>query len=425
MLLMVIRYMKGYIRIRITGYSTERFLNACCHKGILLWGLQPAGGAYEMNISIQGFRQLKPIIRKTGTKVTIVRRFGLPFFLHKYRRRKLFFAGAFLCVALIFLMSRYIWNIDITGNQTRTDETLLEFLESQEVKNGMPKSQVDCARIVKDIRKEYDDIIWVSASIQGTRLMIQIKENEDSIPAADAATQETTDEQNPVSKEEAMDIVADQDCLVTDIIPRKGIPMVQEGTEVKKGDVLISGQVPVVNDAGETIAYQYHESDADILGQTTLEYQNEIENTYVVKEYSEVHKEEYFLQLGQYRIRLASIKNPYESWEMHGEFHQLRLGKGLYLPICYGKRTATPYKATKEKYTKKELQQLLSSSFQRYCADLEKKGVEIIQNDVKIYTGSEKAEAKGNLTVLMPIGTQAPSQLLEIPVKEEQDETGE
>ena len=37
----------------------------------------------------------------------------------------------------------------------------------------------------------------------------------------------------------------------------------------------------------------------------------------------------------------------------------------------------------------------------------------------------EKAEAKGTLTVITPIGTQAPSQLLEIPVKEEQEETGE
>lgn len=425
MLLKIIRYIKGYIRIRITGYSTERFLNACSHKGILLWGLQPVPSAYEMNISIQGFRQLKPIIRKTGTKVTIVRRSGLPFFLHKYRRRKLFFAGAVLCVALVFLMSRYIWNIDITGNQTRTDETLLEFLKTQEVKNGMLKSQVDCSRIVKDIRKEYDDIIWVSASIQGTRLIIRIKENEDSIPATDKKAQEAAEGEDSVPKEQASDIVADQDCVITKIVPRRGIPMVQEGVEVKKGDILISGQVPVVDDAGETIGYQYQESDADILGQTAISYQEELKNTYRVKEYLTVHKDEYFLQLGQYRIRFASIKNQYESWEMHGEFHQLRLGEGLYFPIYYGKRTASPYKASTEKYTKSEIQKILTQSFQRYCKDLEKKGVEIIQNDVKIYTGSEKAEAKGNLVVLMPIGTQAPSQLLEIPVKEEQEETGE
>ncbi len=99
MLLKIIRYIKGYIRIRVIGYSAERFLNACSHKGIFLWGLKPVDGAYEMNITIKGFRQLKPIIRKTGTKVVIVRRFGLPFFLHKYRKRKLFFGGAFFSLS--------------------------------------------------------------------------------------------------------------------------------------------------------------------------------------------------------------------------------------------------------------------------------------------------------------------------------------
>ena len=82
MLLKIIRYIKGYIRIRITGYSTERFLNACSHRGILLWGLEPVNRAYEMNIETRGFKQLKPIIRKTGTKVTIVGRFGLPFYIN-------------------------------------------------------------------------------------------------------------------------------------------------------------------------------------------------------------------------------------------------------------------------------------------------------------------------------------------------------
>lgn len=114
--------MRGYLCIRITGYSTERFLNACRHKGIYLWGLRAVSGAYEMNIPISGFRRLKPIIRKTGTKVTIVRKSGLPFYLYQYRKRKLFFVGVFCCVFLIFGMSRYIWNIDITGNLTRTDE---------------------------------------------------------------------------------------------------------------------------------------------------------------------------------------------------------------------------------------------------------------------------------------------------------------
>ena len=280
MILKVIRYIKGYLRIRITGYSTERFLNACRHKGIFLWGLKPVSGAYEMNITVKEFRQLKPMIRKTGTKVLIVKRTGLPFFLYKYRKRKLFFGGACLCLFMILYMSRMIWGIDISGNTTYTDEALLKYLSSRNVKNGMAKSDVDCARIVKDIRKEYNDIIWVSASVRGTKLYIQIKENEDSIPV---------DEKGEENK--AVDIVADRDCIVKDIVVRKGVVKVREGDTVKKGDVLISGQVPVNNDAKEVTGYQYHESDADILGTVVLPYEDECSHVYEIKEEIQEEKE--------------------------------------------------------------------------------------------------------------------------------------
>ena len=457
MLLKIIRYVRGYIRIRIAGYSAERFLNACSHRGIILWGLEPAGRAYETNISIEGFRKLKPIIRKTGTKVSIVERSGLPFFLHKYRKRKMFFGGAFVFLALVFVMSRYIWNIDITGNQTYTDDTLLKFLETREVRNGMQVKEVDCARIVKDIRKEYDDIIWVSASIRGTRLIIQVKENEDTIPDADDAALQGDDRaeagtdvygnageaqagENGTGQEEQMadrqgqatDIVADRDCVITKLVPRSGIPMVSEGAEVKAGDILVSGHVPVVDDAGTVVAYQSHVSDADIQGRTVMEYQDGTGTAYEKKEYiyrkkehSSLEKVEYFLKIGDYDIRLGSIENQYDSWEMHAFEKQLCIGANFYLPVFYGKRTAKPYDSEGIKYTETEIRQRLSGNFQRYCKDLEKKGVEIIENDVKIYTGSQKAEARGRLTVLMPVGTQAASGMPEIGAAKEQEETSE
>lgn len=80
MLFDIIRYVRGYLKIRVSGASVERFLNACSHRGIYLWGLKPVGAAYEMNITIKGFRQLKPVLRKTGTRIVIIKRTGLPFF---------------------------------------------------------------------------------------------------------------------------------------------------------------------------------------------------------------------------------------------------------------------------------------------------------------------------------------------------------
>ena len=54
------RYLKGYVKIRITGYSPERFLNMCCFHGIRIWELKSVGNAYEMYISLAGFRKLRP-----------------------------------------------------------------------------------------------------------------------------------------------------------------------------------------------------------------------------------------------------------------------------------------------------------------------------------------------------------------------------
>lgn len=35
------RYLRGYVKIQIQGYSPERFLNLCSYHHILIWGYWP------------------------------------------------------------------------------------------------------------------------------------------------------------------------------------------------------------------------------------------------------------------------------------------------------------------------------------------------------------------------------------------------
>ena len=108
MLVSVSRYIKGYIKIRINSGSPERFINACRYRNIDLWGLQYRNSCYEMYITIAEFKKIKPIIRKTGTKVIIIGRFGLPFFFHRYKKRKIFLIGAVVNVLLIYILSLFV-----------------------------------------------------------------------------------------------------------------------------------------------------------------------------------------------------------------------------------------------------------------------------------------------------------------------------
>lgn len=409
------RTVQGYLRIRVTGYAIERFLSACGYRGIFLWGITPLEDAYEMNIRIADFRKLKPVMKKTGTKVTILKRIGLPFFLYRYRHRKSFFFGAAICAILIFLLSGLIWDIDIRGNLMYTDETILEFLAAKDIQNGMRKTKIDCERIAKDIRKEYPDVIWVSASIQGTKLKIQVKENTD---ASDTETDSKVEQEETVP----MDLVADKECKITEIVPRTGMIQVSPGDNVKEGDVLVSGLIPVQNDAKEITGYQYQKADADIIGEAILSYEEVLKNTYYRKNYFyEEHphqmrkRQAYYLRIGSFQIAVGNLQEKEEKQELHTSEYQICLGKHRKLPIYVGTRTVIPYTTHLETYEKKEIQERLSASFQRYLRELEKKGVEIIENNVKIYTGSKTSAARGKLTVLLPVGTLKASQIPELP----------
>lgn len=407
MFVLLMRYLKGYLKICVTSTSPERFLNLCRNRGILLWGLSPKGRDYEMCISVSGFRKLKPVLKKTKTKVVIKERFGLPFFFHKYRKRKMFFCGAAGCAVVVYLLSLFIWNIHIDGNQTRTDETILAFLEEKHTVHGMLRKDVDCEQIVKDIRQQFDDIIWVSAYVKGTRLMIQVKENSDTV------TMPATEMEKP------SDIVADKDGVVTEIITRKGVPLVHAGDEVKKGDLLVSGRVEVLNDSKEVTGYQYQTADADIFVQTVCPYEETMERSYKEKIYTEKERQKYYLQLSNTKFSVGTTKNQYSHAERHTKEYRWKLGEHFELPVSHGTELVREYRLQKKLYQKEEVRAILSENFHRFCEELEKKGVQILENNVKIHIGQNLAAAKGTLTLIEPAGESRETEIIEVQQKAE------
>lgn len=413
----MIRYIKGYLLIRVEGYSPERFLNACSHRGIELWGLRSAGGAYEMYMTLKDFRKIKALSKKTGTKVRVRRRYGLPFFLHRYRRRKLFFAGAFLAVCLVYILTLFIWEIDIRGNLRRTDEALLSFLRSRDVYCGMTAGSVDCDQIADDLRGAYADLVWVSASVHGTRLVIQVKENEHLSAQTGGKAQET----------EGTDLAATQDCTILSIVTRQGTPLVHEGDQVKKGDLLVNGRLDLKNDAGEVTGYRYCKAQADITGEYQISYEDTMEREFEIRSYQYernnlVRQEELFLRAGDRIFSFGRLKNNYQEYDYYVEESQLTVGENFSLPLFWGRRTAVPCSVRQENYTDSQLQQLLSRRFEKACQDIEKKGLEIIENDVKIYTEQNAACARGTLTVRGPVAGEVPTQILPEPQAEDQTE---
>lgn len=123
-------------------------MNLCSNKDILLWDIVRDGEVYYMNITLKGFFKLRPIAKKTGIRVAVLQRYGLPFFLPKLLKRKVFLAGLLLTVAFWIWSSTHIWDIELEGNYQITQDVFNRFLKDNQVSEGMRKELLDIEEVI-------------------------------------------------------------------------------------------------------------------------------------------------------------------------------------------------------------------------------------------------------------------------------------
>ncbi|MBO5055232.1 MAG: sporulation protein YqfD [Lachnospiraceae bacterium] len=375
-MLQVIRYLKGYLSIKVWGFSTERFINLCGNRNIILWNIENHGTYYTMCISLKSFYQLKSITRKTGTRVVITGRYGLPFLSLRMKKRKIFIAGLFGSILFWIWMAGFIWDIEIQGNYYVTGDVFQDFLAESGIEAGMKKKNVDIEELEKAIRNEYNIVTWTSARIDGTKLIIQIKEND--------LVQSEEENEKEIKEEEGYDLIADKDGVVVSIITRSGIPKVSEGAEVKKGDVLVEGCIPIYNEDTTIKRYEYCAADADILLACQYEMTDTLAESYEKKVYTGSEKNRRYVMICNRKLQIPVIGKEFEEFDVIDEKKQVSLFGGYELPVYLGYNSMREYVKEEQIYTKEEIKSKFEAKIQKFIQTLEEKGVQIIEKNVTI-----------------------------------------
>ncbi|WP_177303921.1 sporulation protein YqfD [Candidatus Ventrimonas sp.] len=382
----------GYVRVRLTGRSPERFFNLCRSSKILLWNIACEKEEYRFFLLLPDFYRIRPFARKAGVRVRIQEKLGLPFFLYRNRKRKLFAVGAASFFLLLFVLSHFIWNISFSGNLLFTDDMLTGQLREIGVCYGMPKRGVDCDRIEEELRSRCSRIVWVSAHVSGTRLQIRIRENE----TADGI---------PLREESPRNLVAETAGTVVSILVRAGKAVVQPGDEVEKGQILVEGMLPVTNDSGEVERTLFVRADADIRLRTTKIYREWVPHFQTVRSYTGKMQRGFRLRAGAVDILAMPPLAGKRNWDLTGVSRQIVLFGDFFLPVWTEAITAREYEKVERKRTKTELNDLTKAVHERKLQKLTEKGVQIIENDVKILDNSNGWIICGSMTVEEEAGT--------------------
>ncbi len=405
-MLTFLKLLKGYLLVQVTGYSPERFMNLCSNKNILLWNIIKQDDGYLMCISLKAFRSIRPIVKKTETKVVILKRYGLPFFIWNIKKRIFFLLGLLLAFLFWYLSANFIWEIEINGNHQITNDEIFKYLEENDIAVGKLKNTVDIENLEKGIRQNFNVITWTSAKLTGTKLNISIKENEVSL----------TENHNPTT--EYGHLLADYDGIIKSMIVRSGEICVEIGQEVKKGDILVNGCVPVYAEDGTIKNYHCYLADADIYIEHSDTYRKELPICYIEKEYSGRVKKTRYIEL--FAKELSLFTNPdFLCFDILTQSKQVVLLENFYLPIFTGEITYREFYNKEKAYSAAEAKLILAKEAEEFWQSLIQKGVQIVKKNVTIEKNDTNYILNADYTVIERTSTIQKFDQMEIPITDE------
>lgn len=219
------KYLRGAVKIRISGSMPERFINLCIIEQILLWGITKIDEDLIAWIRLDDFFRIRPLVIASHTKVKVLAQRGLPFVVKRAKRRKTLMVGVILFFALLYTLSSYIWFVEITGLKNVPDQGIRYVAEQYGLRPGSIKNGINSKAIEREIALQIPEVAWVGINFTGTRAVIEVVEKtmpkqEDKAPAH---------------------LVACKDGVISEIIVLAGQAAVKNGNTVKKGDLLIKG----------------------------------------------------------------------------------------------------------------------------------------------------------------------------------------
>lgn len=386
-MLVLFRYVKGYYEIVLSGYSPERFMNLCRLNSIVLWDITHMEDVYICRISIWDYRRIDPFLQKTKVKAEIRKEYGLPFFVHKNRKRKIFFAGILLSFLFLYGMSFFVWSFSFSGNQTIEDAILLRFIHSHGVHYGSYRDGIDIPMLEKEIREYFDRISWVSVKLDGTKLVVALKENE------------TFRDKTVTNVKERDDLICGMQGTIVKMITRKGVPLVKVGDEVEAGNVLVEGRVPIYDNDGNIISYDMVDADADVTIRTEYPMHRKISRYYRHKNYTGNEYTLPYIRLGQHYLGFFYPKNTYHLYDVTVNEKTHPVLEELSIPLYIGSRRYCEYVEIEDLYGEEEGKILLKQFLEKTMKELNEKGVQIIENNVKIESDSQYLRLTGSFVI--------------------------
>lgn len=383
----ILSYILGYVRIVVEGYYIERFINICKTNKITIWNLKKNKDVQLiLNITIKDFKEICEIAKRTKCKVKIKNKKGMPFLLHRYKKRKIFLFFLIILICLIILSSHFVWNVEIQVENNQNLENISQNIENAGLKIGKLKCNINKKEIINKIRLERDDIAWIGIELKGTNAIVKIVKADEK--------------PNIVDENDYCSIVSDKAGIITKINAQSGTANVKVGDTINIGETLINGWmegkytgIRYVHAKGEIEAKVWHTKYIKIDYNTTEKKKTgNLENKYLIK-------------INNFKINFNKKLSKFKFYDTIETERKLKLFSDFYLPISIVKITNNEVEEVQKQYDVETAKKLgieeLQEELDNEIVDKEK----IVNKNINTYETDDGVDVYVTYEVLENIGT--------------------
>lgn len=341
----------------------------------------------KASVPVKEFKNVAKIAKESKCKIKIKSKKGLPFILNRYRKRKIFAISLLLVLFSLVILSGFIWNIEITGNETISSEDILNIAKSEGLETGKLKRKVDPKKIVEKIRLERADISWVGINISGTNVVIKIVE-------ADKAPE-------VIDKNDYCNIIAKKDAMIVSANAQNGTLQVKEGDVVKQGSVLIAGWLE-----GKYTGVRYVHATGQVMAKVWYSKKEKVYYKQNERKQTGNVEKKYSINIKNFAINFYKKLSKFEIYDTINTEKKLRISSNFYLPFELIVKENHEVIEEEKNYSKDEAKQIGIDNISKELKSQINNEKDIVNEYINTNESEEYIEVEVIYEVLENIGTE-------------------
>ena len=320
-----VNFLRGQVLVHIESGCPERVVNLCAGAEVPFWDVQWLSPVeLTLRTTRRGLAQVRRAAEQVGAAATVRREQGAPLLARRLRRRYVLLAAALLTVLLVVEGNFTIWEFQVSGNETVSDEAVLRALEDYGITIGTRSLDIDQKDMRNHVLLELEDVVWLAVNVRGCVARVQVVER---VRGQDMV------EDGPAN------VVARRPGLVTRVEALGGQAAVVPGDTVTQGQLLISGAVDLDNGG-----LRWQHGMGRVWARTWYELTAQVPLTVRQRGVPLSSRTRYALDIGKKRIKLyAKGSTLGGDCDKITQYRPVCLPWGLRLPITVAAETVTAY----------------------------------------------------------------------------------